>query len=64
MEIGTSSIDWAQLRQYPVSETLCVLNKNKMMDNVQKHKHCINIITCRVVRATKMTGSTPDDWIY
>jgi hypothetical protein len=24
----------------------------------------INIITCRVVRATKMTGSSSDDWIY
>jgi hypothetical protein len=21
-------------------------------------------VTCRVVRATKMTGSSPDDWIY
>jgi hypothetical protein len=24
----------------------------------------INIVTCRVVRATKMTGSSSDDWIY
>jgi hypothetical protein len=23
-----------------------------------------NIVRCRVVRVTKMTGSTSDDWIY
>jgi hypothetical protein len=31
-------------RQNPVSETLCVLNKNRTMDNVQKHSDCINIL--------------------
>jgi hypothetical protein len=24
----------------------------------------INIVTCMVVRSTKMTGSSSDDWIY
>jgi hypothetical protein len=44
-KIGTSSIDWAELsrfhlkrRQNPVSET-CVLNKNRMMDNVRKNNN-------------------------
>jgi hypothetical protein len=23
-----------------------------------------NVVTCRMVRATKMTGSSSDDWIY
>jgi hypothetical protein len=30
-------------RQNQVSETLCVLNKNRMMHNVQKRNICINI---------------------
>jgi hypothetical protein len=25
---------------------------------------CLYIVTCRVGRATKMTGSTSDNWIY
>jgi hypothetical protein len=25
---------------------------------------CINIFTCRVVRVTRITGSSSDDWIY
>jgi hypothetical protein len=42
-----SSIDWAQLSRFhlkteteSVSET-CVLNKNRTMNNVQKHSNCI-----------------------
>jgi hypothetical protein len=35
-EIGTSSSDWAQLSRFyqknPVSEVLCVLNKDRMID--------------------------------
>jgi hypothetical protein len=27
-------------------------------------RHELNIVTCRLVRATKMTGSASDDWIY
>jgi hypothetical protein len=49
-EIGTSSIDWAQLsrplpedRDSPSSKTF--LNKNRMMDNVQKGNHCRNVHT-------------------
>jgi hypothetical protein len=30
-------------RHNPVSETLCVLNKSRTMDRVQKHNNCINI---------------------
>jgi hypothetical protein len=47
-EIGTSSIDWAQLsRFYLKTETesslqnVVFLNKNRMMDNVQKCNICI-----------------------
>jgi hypothetical protein len=48
--LGTSSINWAQLsrlsqwRQNPVSETLRVINKNRTMDNVQKHNNCFSNI--------------------
>jgi hypothetical protein len=42
------SIDWAQLsRFYLKTETIQslkrVLNKNRMMDNVQKHNTCISV---------------------
>jgi hypothetical protein len=34
--------------------------------NIQMRAHVplINTVTCRVVRVTKMTGSSSDDWIY
>jgi hypothetical protein len=47
-ELVPTSIDWAQLSRFhlntetdPVSETLCVLNKNRTMDNVQKQNNRI-----------------------
>jgi hypothetical protein len=47
----TNSVVWAQLsrchlktEQNPVFETLCVLNKNRTKDNVQKHNSCIGLI--------------------
>jgi hypothetical protein len=48
-EIGTSSMDWAQLRGffYLKTETdsslrnIVFLNKNRMMDNILKHNNCI-----------------------
>jgi hypothetical protein len=50
LEIGTSFIDWAQLsRCLPQdgdriqSPKHCDLNKNRMMDNLQKHNTCINV---------------------
>jgi hypothetical protein len=48
-EIGTSSIDWAQLSRFHLkTETESslrnvVLVKYRMMDNVQKHNNSINI---------------------
>ena len=45
-EIGTSSIDRAQLRRFRLkTETIqfrkrCVLNKNRSMGNVKKHNSC------------------------
>jgi hypothetical protein len=41
-EIRSSSTDWAQLSRFhmnteTVSETFCVLNKIRTMDNAQKH---------------------------
>jgi hypothetical protein len=51
LEIGTSSIDWAVTKYDPPEEggriqppKCCVLNKNRMMDNVQKHNNYINTI--------------------
>jgi hypothetical protein len=38
-------IDQAGLR------TLCVLNKNRRMDNVQKHNNCINISSSQIFRS-------------
>jgi hypothetical protein len=38
-------------RQSPVSETLCVvLNKNRTMDNVQKHNNCVTIPSSQTFR--------------
>jgi hypothetical protein len=38
---------WAE---NPVSETLCVLNKNRTMDNVQKQNYCVNIPSSQTCR--------------
>jgi hypothetical protein len=46
-ETGTNSIDWAQLSRFLPeggdriqSPKRCVLNKNRTMNNVQKHSNC------------------------
>jgi hypothetical protein len=51
LEIGTSSIDCAQLSRFhlkmgqnSVSKTLYALNKNRTMDKVQKHNNRINLL--------------------
>jgi hypothetical protein len=47
-EIGTSFVDWAQLSVFYLktgtesSFLNVVLNKNRMMDNVQRHNSCNN----------------------
>jgi hypothetical protein len=50
LEIGTSSIDWAQLSRFHlwmetglVYEMLLILNGTRTMDKVQKHNNCINV---------------------
>jgi hypothetical protein len=45
-EIGTSSINWAQLSRFHlktdrIQSPKRVLNKNRIVDNVQKHNNCI-----------------------
>jgi hypothetical protein len=59
-EIGTSSIEWAQLSRFhlktetePSSETLCVSNKNMTMDNNQKHSNCMSVIIVNPLNAEK-----------
>jgi hypothetical protein len=44
LSIGSNweDLTW-RLRQNPVSETLCGLNKYMKMDNGQKHNNCINV---------------------
>jgi hypothetical protein len=44
-KIGTSSIDWAQLKTETKSslQNVVFLNKNRTMDNVRKHNICINV---------------------
>jgi hypothetical protein len=38
-------LSWAQsIGLILTSETLCVLNKKRTMDNVQKHNNCITIL--------------------
>jgi hypothetical protein len=54
-EIGTSSIDWAQLSRFHLkteteSSLWNVFNKNRTMDNVQKYNNCINIPTSQTFR--------------
>jgi hypothetical protein len=48
LDIRTSSTDWAQLSRFPREDRdriqslkLWVLNKNRTLDNVQKHANCI-----------------------
>jgi hypothetical protein len=64
-EMGTSSVDWAQLsRFYLKTETESslqnvvlkykqdgVLDKNRMMDNVQKHNICTNVPSLHALRS-------------
>jgi hypothetical protein len=51
-----SSIEWAQLRRYhlkPETDSSlqnAVLNKNRAMDNVQKHNNCINTPSSQTFR--------------
>jgi hypothetical protein len=53
----SSSIDWAQLSRFHLkTETeSClrniVLNKNRTMDNVQRHNSCINIPSSQTFRS-------------
>jgi hypothetical protein len=53
-EIGAGSIDWAQLSRFHLmtdriqSQKCCVLNKNKVMGNVQKHKNCFNLLSSQI----------------
>jgi hypothetical protein len=44
-------------RQNSVSETLRVLNKNKTMDNVQKHSYCINTPSSQTSRSHQLKDS-------
>jgi hypothetical protein len=52
----TSSVDWAQLCRFHLkTETIqspkrYVLNKNRTMDNVQKHNNCINVPSSQTFR--------------
>jgi hypothetical protein len=41
-------------RQNPASETLCVLNENRTMDNVQKHNGYINISPSQILEISKL----------
>jgi hypothetical protein len=65
-EIGTSSIDWAQLsRFYLKTETGCslrnvvfwkinrtlFLDKDRLMDNVQQHNICTNVPSSKTFRS-------------
>jgi hypothetical protein len=43
LEIGTSSNKWAQL--------MYVLNKNRTMDNVEKHSNCLHIPSSQTFRS-------------
>jgi hypothetical protein len=55
LEIGTNSIDWAQLSRFywkwtqnPVSETFWSINRKT--DNVQKHNVCTNVPPSQTLR--------------
>jgi hypothetical protein len=56
-EIGNSSVDWVQVSRFHLkTETesslrnVCVLNKNRTVDNVEKHNECINILSSQIFR--------------
>jgi hypothetical protein len=49
--IDTASPYSQRRRQNPVSETLRVLSKNRMMDNVQEHNSCINMPSSQTLRS-------------
>jgi hypothetical protein len=36
----------------------------KRFEGKRNLREDVNIVTCRAVRATKMMGSSSDDWIY
>jgi hypothetical protein len=44
---------WRQW-QYPVYEMLCVVNKNRMMDNVQKHNNCMDIPSSQTFKSNNV----------
>jgi hypothetical protein len=46
-------------RQIPLSETL-LLNKNRTMDNVQKHNTCVNVPLSQTFRAFPVLGKGVD----
>jgi hypothetical protein len=43
--IGPSWVGFTwRCRQHPLSKTLCVLNEDKRLDNVQKHNNCVKLL--------------------
>jgi hypothetical protein len=59
-EIGTSSVDWAQLKTDTESSLRnIVLNKNRTVDNVQKHNNCTKFTCIKVQKSENKSYVQP-----